>query len=236
MIKYTLKIIDIIDEVEGTKTYYFEKPESLKWEEGSHAHIAHVGFDVGIHPKEDWVRHMSIMTLPEENRLGITTRINGSGSEFKNKLRGLKIGDEAAFFKFGSRMGLRRINKPVILLSMGVGIATMRPLILSFTNDNSNIPHMINMNIDSSGNFVYKDELDKLESENYNNNWMKSRKEFYEKLQQLAEAEDAIYYIVGSKPFIEDCIQKLRENKVENMDIIIDKKGEALERLLGIKG
>ena len=235
MIKYTLKIIDIIDEAEGTKTYYFEKPENLTWEPGSHIHIGHVGFDIGANPKENWVRHMSIMTLPDENKIGITTRVPGISSEFKQKLSELKIGDEAAFFKFGSRMNLRRLNKPVILLSMGVGIATMRPLILAFLNDKANISNLVNVNVDSSGDFIYKNELDKRTDESYKNYWINSRQDYYGKLEQFMEAKDAIYYIVGSNGFIQDTIQRLRAKNVNTEDISIDRKGEALEKFLGIK-
>ena len=155
MIRYKLKILDIIDETKVTKTYYFEKPEDFTWEEGSHTHIGLVGFDEGEQPNKNWIRHMSIMTLPDENKVGITTRVPGSSSEFKNKLSELNIGDEVVLFKIGSRMILRRDNRPVIFLSMGVGIATMRPVILTFIKDKVNIPYVVNVNIDSSGNFVF---------------------------------------------------------------------------------
>ncbi len=133
---------------------------------------------------------MSIITLPEENKIAITTRVPGSKSEFKNKLAELKTGDEVAFFKIGSRMGLRRINRPIILISMGVGIATMRPLILSFINDKTNIPYLLNINIDSSDKFVFKNQLDKLADENYKNYWINSRTSFYEMTQQINEIRE----------------------------------------------
>ncbi|WP_270568087.1 FAD-dependent oxidoreductase [Clostridium beijerinckii] len=232
MEKYTLKIIDIIDETDNTKTYFFEKPENLTWEPGSHTHIAHIGFDIGDQPRKEWVRHMSIITLPEENKIAITTRVPGSKSVFKNKLAELKIGDEVVFFKIGSRMGLRRINRPIILISMGVGIATMRPLILSFINDKTKIPYLSNINIDSSDKFVFKNQLDKLVDENYKNYWVNSRKEFYEILNKLMKAEDTIYYVVGSDAFIKDIVQRLRLNNVKIDDIVIDRKDEKKQKFL----
>ena len=72
--KYKLKIIDINEEAQGTKTYYFEKPEGFFWEAGANIHVGLVGFDQGEKPNKEWVRHMSIITLPEENRIGITTK------------------------------------------------------------------------------------------------------------------------------------------------------------------
>ncbi|MBN7577227.1 MULTISPECIES: hypothetical protein [Clostridium] len=232
MEKYTLKIIDIIDETDNTKTYFFEKPENLTWEPGSHTHIGHIGFDIGDQPRKEWVRHMSIITLPEENKIAITTRVPGSKSEFKNKLAELKTGDEVAFFKIGSRMGLRRINRPIILISMGVGIATMRPLILSFINDKTNIPYLLNINIDSSDKFVFKNQLDKLADENYKNYWINSRTSFYEMLSKLMKSENAIYYVVGSDAFIKDIIQRLRVNSIKIEEIIIDRKDERKQKFL----
>jgi ferredoxin--NADP+ reductase len=232
MIKYTLKIIDIIDEARGTKTYYFEKPADFFWQEGAHTHIGHVGFDAGEKPNKNWVRHMSIMTLPDDNKVGITTRVPGSSSEFKGKLSELKIGDQVILFKIGSRMTLRRCNKPVILISMGVGIAAMRPIILTFAKDKDNVPYMINLNVDSSGDFIFKDELDKLTAENYKNYWLSSRQALYETLKQLIESEDAIYYIVGSDVFIKDIIHRLKANNVSSSDIVIDKKEEVMQEFL----
>ncbi|MDF2942234.1 MAG: hypothetical protein K0S01_1092 [Herbinix sp.] len=228
MIKYKLKIEDIIEEAEGTKTYFLEKPVDLTWEEGAHTHIGLVGFDEGELPNKNWVRHMSIMTLPDENKIGITTRVPGSSSEFKIKLSKLKTGDEIILFKLGSRMGLKRCNRPIIALSMGVGIATIRPIIHAYIKDKYNIPSLINVNVDSSSEFIFKEELDKLGDDNYKNYWLNSRQGFYEILQQVIETENAIYYVVGSDIFIKDIILRLRDKKVKDADIIIDKKEEIL--------
>ena len=102
MVKHRVKILDIIDEAQGTKTYLLEKPEDFTWDEGAHTHIGLLGFDKGERPNKEWVRHMSIMTLPEENSIGFTTRITYPMSEFKEKLSKLQIGDEIILFKIGS--------------------------------------------------------------------------------------------------------------------------------------
>ncbi len=115
---------------------------------------------------------------------------------------------------------------------MGVGIATMRPLILSFINDKTNIPCLSNINIDSSDKFVFRNQLDKLADENYKNYWINSRKEFYEILSQSMKSEDAMYYVVGSDAFIKDIIQRLRANNVKIDDIVIDRKDERKQKFL----
>lgn len=232
MIKHNIKVIDIVDEAKYTKTYYFEKPQDFTWEEGAHTHIAHVGFDAGEKPNKDLVRHMSIMTLPKENKIGITTRFSSICSEFKDKLSNLNIGDEVILFKVGSVMTLRRNDRPVILLSMGVGIAAMRPIILSFKEDSTDVPYMINVNVDSSGEFIYKDELDKFVDEGYKNYWISNRQEYYKKLDQLVELKKPIFYIVGSYDFAKSNIQRLVAKNVSGDDILIDKKNWSLSEFL----
>lgn len=225
--KNTVKIIDVIDEGRDVKTYLFERPEEITWEEGSHFHIAMLGFDEGDKPNKTLVRHMSIMTLSEENKLGITTRIPEDPSEFKQRLSKLTIGDEVVIFKIGSRMKLRRMNRPIVLLSMGVGIATMRPLIYSFIRDNSNIPNLVHINVDAA-NKIYQKELEQIDDAAFRNYWVDKREEYYDMLNRVIKAqENAIYYIVGSDSFINSNIQHLRLNHVKDTDIILDKKEEA---------
>ncbi len=228
MVKYKLKITDIIEEAPGTKTYLLEKPADFTWIEGAHTHIALPGFDEGEMPNKNMVRHMSIITLPQENKIGFTTRILVAPSEFKEKLSKLCPGDELILFKIGSRMSLRREGRPIVLLSMGVGIATMRPLIHGFVQDKTGIPGLTNINVNSSKAFIYKTELERLDNSCYQNHWLNSRSKFYEELDRVSEQSDAIYYIVGSDEFIKEVIKFLRSKKIEDSSILIDKKEEQL--------
>ncbi len=229
MEKYKLKIIDIVEEAVGIKSYYFEKPSDLDWLEGAHVHIGHIGYDEGELPNKALVRHMSITTLACENKIGITTRVPGSNSQFKMKLSELRIGDEVIFFKFGSRMYLRRMNRPLILLSMGVGMATIRPLLQAFINDTSNIPVVINVNVNSTGEFLFHNELDPYTGDSYINYWLKSRRDFINLLSGLPYKEEAIFYLVGSDEFMKDNIVLLNSMGVRNEDIILDRKEEKLK-------
>jgi len=226
--KHKLMIVDIRDETDKTKTYLLEKPAELNWDEGSHTHIAHNGYDEGEYPNKSLVRHMSIMTLTKENKLGFTTRLNDGPSEFKRRLANLKVGDDLIVFKLGSRMKLRRENRPIILLSMGVGIATMRPLIKAYLDDTSRINHLININVDASETHVYQEELDAIQNSNFQNIWTKSRIEFYQTLTQLIDNK-AIYYIVGSDLFLRTSIKKLKSLGIKSEDIMIDKKEGILQ-------
>lgn len=226
--KHRLKIIDIIDEGLDTRTYYLEKPLDFNWEEGSHTHIAVEGYDIGEVPNKKLVRHMSIMTLAQEERIGFTTRFPSAASEYKTKLSEYKVGEELIIFKLGSRMRLRRENRPIVLLSMGVGIATMRPLILAFNQYDSDIKELIQINVDSSIS-IYKNELESLVNDKFLNIWCKSRVEFYQNLSEVMKKDNPIYYIVGSDTFLRTNIQKLKSNGVKVEDIMIDKKEGILQ-------
>ncbi len=228
MIKYTLKVIDIKQESKNTFSFYMEKPDDLTWTEGAHTHIGIVGFDQGEKPNKNLVRHMSITTLPNENKIGFTTRMQEPLSEFKSELSKISIGDELVIFKLGSRMNLRRNNRPLILLSMGVGIATMRPLVHAFLENTSRISSLTSVNIDSSKNYIFKDELDALQTDLYKNCWYNCRADFYQSLNEFTELKNPLYYIIGSDSFIKDIIRTLRFKNVKDEDIFLDKKEEVL--------
>lgn len=227
MDKYRIKITDIIEEAPGVKTYLLEKPSDFTWLEGAHTHIGIMGFDQGEQPNKDLVRHMSIITLPEENKIGFTTRISEPMSEFKERLSKLHVGDDVILFKIGSRMFLWREDKRVVLLSMGVGIATMRPLIYRFLEDRTHITDVISINVNSAKDFIYKKELTKFECSSYHNYWIDSRSDFYKVLDEVSNKDSSIYYIVGSDDFVKEVIRNLK-NKGIFSNIIIDKKVEVL--------
>lgn len=232
MIKYRLKIVDIIEETTETKTYILERPEGFTWEAGAMTHVGLVGFDEGERPNKGWVRHMSICTLPNENKIAFTTRTRIS-SEFKERLAQLTIGDELVLFKTVSNLREPNPEKPIILLTTGVAIATARPLILSLLQKNPNLSFLANINIDSSREFVYQTELNQLENNCFKNYWYDSRNEFYQKIEQLTTTKDALYYVVGSDPFLVKMIQTLRKLNISDANIAIDKREQALPDFFG---
>src|SRR5699024_10509261 len=98
---------------------------------------------------------MSISTLPDENSIGITTRIKEQCSEYKAFLKEHKIGDEVALFKTHCNVPLRRENKNIYLLSSGVGLATFRPLVLHYFDQQDDITHFHSLIIDSTKDYLF---------------------------------------------------------------------------------
>jgi ferredoxin--NADP+ reductase len=225
---------DVRRDAERTYSYIFEKPENLHWQEGAHAHLAIEGFQPGRGEEgKQYVRHLSIQSLAEEDRLTITTRIPEPCSFFKEGLKKAKSGDIFQVFKVGSNMALRRDNRPVVLMSAGVGIATMRPLLKTFSLNQTDISWISHTNIDSSGEFLFKEEIEAYvaATASVRSQYVKTRDEFYQELDRGFEKR-AYYYIVGSDEFLVTVGKNLLAKGLSIDSIILDKKKEFYSELL----
>ena len=124
-------------------------------------------------------------------------------------------------------MELKRENRPLVLISMGIGMATYRPLILAYNQNSEGINHLTSLNVDSGYSFLYREKLDSLNIKGFNNHYAGSREELYKIIDQYLQAdENAIYYVVGSDLFLKKIIGYLKEKQIAESDIVIDKKAE----------
>ncbi len=218
---YLQKILAIRDEAPTIRTFRFAVPLGLTWEEGAHLHIAFPDFNAGGIKNPERVRHMSIASLPRENVIAITTRLNDS-SPFKQALAALTVGDEMVLYKFGSRLALRREERPIVLLSMGVGLAAFRPLILEYVSDSRGIPSLTSLTRCRPGQELYRDELSALSHSQLHQEWHCAAESFLQAVD--SQPLDGWYYIVGSEIFIRDMIRVLRGRGIADEAMIIDKK------------
>lgn len=225
---YWTKINKIVDETSEIKTYLLDCPEGFTWEEGAHTHLALEGFNAGDKPNKSLVRHMSISTLPEENVIGITTRIREQCSEYKAILRNSGVGDQVALFKTHSNVPLKKDAKNIYLLSSGVGLATFRPLVLEFLERPGNIDHMHSLNIDSSKEFIFTDIVKSNPEKNFTAQFVDNRKDYYEEVKSLAADKDGLFYVVGSDEFLVENIKVLRDHGIQPEQIMLDKRKNQL--------
>ena len=223
---YWTKINKIIDETPQVKTFFLDCPEDFTWEEGAFTHFALKGFNEGEKRNPERVRHMSISTVPGEQSIGITTRIREQCSEFKSVLKNLEVGSEVAFFKTFTNVPLKREDKNVYLLSAGVGLATFRPLVLNYFNHPDHIKHMHSLNIDSSKDFSFTDVFEEAADKGFTSEFVDNRKDYYEKVRDLAADHEGIFYVVGSDEFIVQNIEVLREQGIQPEQIMLDKRKE----------
>lgn len=230
---YWTKIKQIIDETNEVKTFLLERPEDFIWEEGAHTHLALKGFNEGEKPNKGLVRHMSIASLPSENVIAITTRIKEQCSEFKAILKTLQVGSEVALFKIHSNVPLKRDNKNLYFLSSGVGIATFRPLVLTYLENQTNVPNVHALNVDSSTNYLFPDLFTSVPDKNFTAQFVNNRAAYYEEVQTFATDKDGLFYVIGSDEFLTQNIELLRAQGVTPEQIILDKRAQFLEKFFG---
>lgn len=218
-----LKLIEIVKEAIETYTFKFEVPESVIWTPGSYAHFVSSDLQNGAKFKKDLLRELSIMSNPNEKFIGFTTRIRNNPSVFKQAMLKLKHGDEIRMFKIGNHMKNIKNDKPIVFISMGVGIATFRPLILDCLDNSSQTSFITNINIDRSGDFVYQKELEKLASNKLKNVFVCNRVDLYDNINKCIDNGENIYFIVGSNEFNNQIGDYLVEKNVSKDAIVFDK-------------
>ena len=232
---YWTKINKIIEESPEVKTFLLDRPEGFTWEEGAHTHLALEGFNAGERPNKGLVRHMSICTVPAENSVGITTRIKEQCSEFKSILRNLEVGNEVALFKIHSNVPLKREDKNIYLLSSGVGLATFRPLILTYLERPDHINRIHSLNIASSKDFLFTDVFESVPEKNFTSQYVDHREDYYEEVKKLAADQDGLFYVVGSDEFIIQNIEVLREQGIKPEQIVLDKREQHLAKFFSVE-
>lgn len=224
MDKYQVKILDIKEEYKNVYTYTLEKPEELVWDEGTSFHLGLPGYDEGSEINKKLIHHLSINTLTDEAEIKFTTKVPIRKSTFKKALAKLKVGDEVTIFKFKSHMALKREDKAIVLLSQGLSMSTMRPLIKKFEIDSSNIPELISLNVNKKDNHLYEKDFEFIDGSSFIKYWLESRSEYFKKLESISkEKADAYYYVVGSEIFVLDNLYILRKNGISDDQMIIDK-------------
>lgn len=218
-----IKLIKIEKEDHDTYTFKFAVPENIKWTPGAYAHFVSSDLQNGQKFNKEFLRELSIMSHPDENFVGFTTRIRQNPSDFKNTMLNFKLGDEIRMFKIGNHFKKQKIEKPIVFISMGVGIATFRPIILEHLKNSLNPTLITNINIDRSGNFVYQQELEKLPKNKLKNVFVTNRDDLYKEISQSINNPENKYYIVGSKEFNKSIGDYLLEKGVSKKDIVFDK-------------
>lgn len=235
----TLK--EIRQEADDCRTYLFAGPRDFTWQEGTHTHVGLAGFSDGEKPNKDLVHHYSISILITEGMIGITTRVKEPMSVFKQTLDRLQPGDQVVLFKWGGRLQLRRENRPLVLLSQGVGLAALRPLMKAFCEDGNGLTRITNIHVAPGGSHIFQKELEKLrktadsQGRELHHILCDGRQQFAESLTQNLDTS-AVYYVVGSDAFVQGCVRRLRAGGIAEDDIVLDKKEEEIAVLMAAAG
>ncbi|MDU3152838.1 MAG: hypothetical protein E6706_00945 [Anaerococcus hydrogenalis] len=227
MDKFQVKILDIKEEYKYVWTYTLEKPDDLNWDEGSSFHLALPGYDETGEVNKKLIHHLSINTLTSEGNIRFTTKIPIRKSPFKKTLSSLKIGDTVTIFKLKSHMSLKRENRPLVALSQGLAMSTIRPLIKRFEEDNTDIPEFISVNVNTKDTHLYESDFENIDGSLLVKYWLDSRSDYLEKIKELAnDRSDSYFYVVGSENFLLDTLFVLLEEGISEQAIVIDKDKE----------
>ena len=225
---FTLPILRTVDEAPDVRTFLFDIPEGLSWQSGAHLHVGLPGFRAGGERHPELVRHMSICTLPEEGALGFTTRLTSSDSDFKRTLRRMGADDELTLFKFGSVLTIPDDGRPVALLSQGVGIASMRPLVVDFARRRAEggfarVPAVTSITVDAAEQGIYTNEFDALHADGLTLERVAHRGDFEAAVRALPHPTETLFEVVGSDAFLRSTIALLHSLDVADDQIVLDK-------------
>ena len=215
-----LRILSIIDESPGVRTFVVEKPREWTWAEGAHAR-----FGVTIGETLDQ-RTMSVSSLPDDGVIAMTTRRYASVSPYKAALWEKRVGDTLWVSAPRSRFTLPREQRPVLLLAMGVGMATLLPIVRAYQNDTTGVTACSIIAVDRELDLFDKCDLNRVSYHHAFN-----RVAFYKTLDHVLSNTPPIVMVVGSDRFVESVVRTLKARGISPGDLRLDKKAAAIERI-----
>lgn len=227
-LKQQIKLVNIIKHNSEVYSFDFENIFPLTWEAGDHSKIF-------LNVEGQLVgKKFSYATLPSEGVVKFTTRIKENRSLYKEAFSQLKVGEMIEITMPKGHFQLYREDRPIVLLSNGVGIAAVRSIVKAFEFDATGIPEMIQINVDASGK-VYCEEFEALQFQNkgFKSHYFQHRKAFYShvdfELQKIMAnySVEPLIYVVGSDAFVIDLIQYLKGMGFTDDEIVTDGKFSA---------
>src|SRR5690625_3833476 len=121
--KWELLFIEYYQESENVYTFVFEKDANVTWKPGQHGlfHITHKSF-------KNPTRPFCISTVPIENKIKITTRIDEHPSDFKKAMLDLETG---MTMKVNGLVGSFYLKDhcPSVFIAGGMGITPFRSML-----------------------------------------------------------------------------------------------------------
>lgn len=224
--RHQLRLVNIIKHNEETYSLDFDNTAIPQWEAGDSSKIflSVNGSEVG--------KAFSYATLPDEGVIRFTTRIKAERSDYKEVLSQVNVGQTIEVTEPKGDFKLRRDERPIVLLSNGVGIAAIRSLVKDFEKDQKGIPELYQLNVDATG-FIYEEEFKAIERRNigFRSRYTSGRKSFQPALKDCiidlwnrSEARP-YYYVVGSENFVRDTVNYLYEAGFTDEDVIMDGSG-----------
>lgn len=217
MKKYVIELMDTSIIGDDYYVFDFKIPEGIAFKEGQYGVFVHV--DKKIEGRK--VRAFSIASSKSEKVFKMATKIIKNPSDFKVKMRELKIGDTMTF---NGPMGSFILEEEYhrVFIAGGIGITPIRGMLKQIEKLNLNKEAVL---IYSEPRKIYpfKEEFDNMNflEKHYKNN-VENTKLAIEQVSQKY-LNEAYYYIAGSPGFVGGIKEQLMNKGVDEKHIKFDR-------------
>jgi ferredoxin-NADP reductase len=217
------KLIEKNKESSDVTSFIFQTERPVQWKAGQYIfyRIEHSNSD-----NRGPIRHFTIAAAPFEKNMMLTTKFpQDKTSSFKQALDNLSIGNEVKAFSIDGKFVIKNPKKRYIFIAGGIGITPFRSILFDLDHNNS-LNEIILLYANRNQEIVFKQELDKLAEKN------SGLKIYYiidpqkidsdlikEKIQNFS---DCVYYISGTKGFVNAMKKLLKEIGVKKRKIKSD--------------
>jgi ferredoxin-NADP reductase len=194
------------------RSFIFEAKDPVSWEAGQFIHYTLEHPEADDRGVERW---FTVSSAPSEGDIVITTRINAErSSSFKTALLQLKPGDTIEADAPEGDFVVDDPTQKYVFIAGGIGITPYRSILkeASVQGQQLNVKLIYANRTDE---IAFKQELETLRQSNPNlqiDYVVAPRKLDDEMLQQIAdENKDALIYVSGPEPMVEDLTDKLTD-------------------------
>lgn len=218
--KRDIALLESFKESDDAHTFLFKKDHDVSWVAGQHALITvtHEKIKTPLKP-------FTVASAPAENVVRLTMGIGKEPSEFKKAMLNLKPGMTV---KLTGPVGGFQLkdNSPAVFIAGGIGITPFRSIIKQLEADNrlGSMPiHLLYM--DSKKSYIFKDELDKLDSRSpLEVVYLDSREDLNREIDKLTGQyhNNAKYYISGPKGMVNSLSEYVQSQQVSKRNIVKD--------------
>lgn len=216
-----LKLIEKRQEIGDMYSFLFEKPANVGWIAGQHGI-----FTITTQKIERATRPFSISSSQDENVIMITTHITTAPSAFKQALFDMKPGMEIAMR--GPVGGLFKSKPaPRLFIAGGIGITPYRAILVELAKSNELSRHEHSLiYVDRHEEFLYTKDFETIQANSkFIVRYANDREAMRLPMQAFIDrhANHAMYYIVGSKSFLETTEEQLHTFGIHKTNIRKDR-------------
>jgi len=218
--KHSLTLVEKKPEVNDIFSFIFKSKDKVDFKAGQHGifFVKHVKIKKAS-------RSFSIASTPDEGNIMISMRISENPSEFKKVLRDMKPG-ESVIMRGPVGSFYFKEKKPMLLIAGGIGITPYRALIKdNIGNEEVLCYHIRLLYSDSKGDFIYKEELDKMKQDDYVEvEYITNRDRLLKEIKDFAlkYENETVYFISGPPYMVKSIKEILREMNIQNQNIKTD--------------